>query len=266
MRHDVLRDHDRVVHQEAERQQERDHRDHVDRVANRRKEEEGSQERDREPEGDPEREPELEEERQGNEHQEQALPAVGDQHVESALDVRGHVSRQDQARRLAALSLLSLDEGLDGREHAQGVLGLGLGDLEQSSPLAVEEGLLLGDLEGVADRGDIPQAQLSAARAGDHHELAELVQRATLILKANQDVLAPSLHGPRREAHALIGDGLGEAADAQAKLEQGVGRDVDPEVVVREAVQLDLRDLRVLLETALEVLAVGLELRRLRGA
>src|SRR6056297_1981600 len=82
----MLADDNRVVDDDAEHHDTREHRDHVDRLAPDGHGGECGQERDRYTRRRPERDTDIEENKEGKEHQDQSLPAVLDQNAEALLN------------------------------------------------------------------------------------------------------------------------------------------------------------------------------------
>ena len=88
---DVLRDNDRIVHQQTENDDHSEHREEIERDADDLHDDQRAAERNDQPEPHPRRHAPVEKEQQGCEHQKRAPAGVTDQQVEPALDKAGEI-------------------------------------------------------------------------------------------------------------------------------------------------------------------------------
>ena len=150
---------------------------------------------------------------------------------------------------------------MHGVVHVQGVLALRLlHDQDAGAPSVEEDPVFLG-LEGVADGGDLAEADLAARLAGGHHEILELPRGPALVLEAEHDVAVRRLEHAGREIQALSREHPREIVGADAVLHEHHGGHLDADLPLAEAPQGDEGDGREALEPFLHVLAVGLQIR-----
>ena len=84
---DVVADHDRIINHDSNRHQEGEHRKHVECLIGREHQHPRPQHRERDAQGHPEGDFEIEEQGQHHEHDQQALQAIRDKHVEPVANV-----------------------------------------------------------------------------------------------------------------------------------------------------------------------------------
>ena len=160
---DVLRDDDRVVHQQADRDEKRHHGDHVEGVAERRHAGEGPHEGDGEPRGDPERVAKPEEQPHHQEHEPEPLDAVSKQHGQPVADDGRHVAGDLEGHAGRRARPFHLDMAAQGVDDVEDVVALALLHGEEGGPLPVEEGPVLLALETIGDGGDVAEPDRGAA-------------------------------------------------------------------------------------------------------
>ena len=256
---DALGDDDGVVHQQADDDQQPDHGQHVERVAERHHRGDPADERHRQPRGDPERVARAEEQPHGDGHQREAHGAVLDQKREAvahdvgraAHDGEGHVGRCAQA--------LLLQKRRDPVGDAQQVVGGGFGDVEEGGGAAVELDHLLLGLKAVVEAGDVAEADLRALRGRDDHEVAQRVEAAPLVGEAQQKLSVRRLDRADRQVDILAADAFGDVLEAQAVAAQRRLGDLDAELALGEPGDGDLRDAAIGLHAPLDRLGVGLQ-------
>ena len=131
---DVLRDHDGIVHQEAHRDQQRHHGDHVEGVTGPGHARDGPHECDREPGGYPERIAEPEEEPHHQEHEAEPLHAVAEQHRQPVADDGRDVARDLEDHAGRGTRPLGVDMGPERVDDVEDVVALALLHGEECGP------------------------------------------------------------------------------------------------------------------------------------
>ena len=132
--------------------------------------------------------------------------------------------------------------------------------------LAVEDYLFLVELEAVGDGRDIAQANLGPAVATDHDQVLEFARVAAFVVEPDQDRGIGGLDGPGGQIHALACDDVGDPADAEPVLPERACRDLDANLVLREALDRDLGDAVDQQQVVLYAFREGLEIGRRHGA
>ena len=255
----VLADDDGIVHEQADRDQQSDHGDHVDRVAEEPHQVQAAEEGHRQSRHHPERETQAEEEPHRDEDENDALHAVAHEHPEPVAHHRCGVPAEHQGDSRCGAPAFFGNETLHRLRHPDDILLLRLAHLQPRRAHAVLDDAVLFVLEAVAHGGDVAEPDRSATFAREDHEVLELAHRATLVVETQQDVLFARLDGADGQVHALPGDRIGELRETHPVLAKHERRNVYPYLVIREALDAHERDFVERLEPCLEGLRVGLE-------
>ena len=259
---DVLRDHDGVVHQQADRDEQGHHRDHVEGKAERGHPRDGAHEGDGEARRDPERVAKPEEEPHHEEHEAQSLDAVAQQHGQPVADDGGHVPGDLEGHAGRRAGPLRVDMGPQGVDDIEDVVALALLDGKERGPLPVEEGPVLLALEAVGDGCDVAEPDRGPARRPDDHEPVEVPGSPALVVEADEDRGVAGLDRADGELHTLRGHRVGEVAEAEPELAHGRGRHLDPDLVLREPSNGHLGDPGNRQQVVLHPFGIGLEALR----
>ena len=209
---DVLAHHHGVVHHDAEHDDEREQRHHVEVDVEEVEEQKRAQKRNRHAHRHPHGQAQIQHHHQEQEHQRKAKGPVAQQQAQAALQRLGAVvpHRNVDARLRPIAHQHGLDLGGDGEQ----ILGFGLLHPQEDAAAAVVGVDEIHVREAVAHRGDVAQAQNGAVLPGAQHDVLELVAAHPLGVGAQQQVagLGAQLAGrqieggePHRVGH--LGDG-----------------------------------------------------------
>ncbi len=129
-----------------------------------------------------------------------------------------------------------------GPSDLEGALAADPEDLDQGGPLAVEPGRGVGVLEAVDDGGDIAERHRCSVGPGDNDDVLELGAVIPLTLGAQKDLAAAGLDRATREIERRHGDGVGHRLETEAVASERLLGDLDGDLVVADAGDLDLGD------------------------
>ncbi len=240
---DVLADHDGVVDDDAEHDEKREHRDHVDADADERQEQQTADEGNGHPDHDPEGEPQLEEHRQDQQHDAHRQATVVDQQHQAVAEVLGIVAVDAVAD--------ALGQGrVELRQHPQHrVLNVerrlapDAVYLHLDRGLAIELGVKIPFLEAVLDAGDVAQGHAAAGRRGDDRDARELVGPLLALVHAQQNLPPTGLDRAGGQVPSALLDQPGDVAQGQTVAAQDVARHLDVGDVIGHVAEIDLGDL-----------------------
>ena len=131
--------------------------------------------------------------------------------------------------------------------------------------MPVEEGPVLLAFEAVGDGGDVAEPDRGPAFRTDDHEAIEVTGPPALVVETDEHRGLARLDRSDGELQALRGHRVGEIAKAQAELAHGRGRDLDPDLVLREAPDGHLGHPRDREQIVLHPFGVGLQALGLKG-
>ena len=264
LRHRVLADHDRVVHDDADRHDEREQAHHVDGLARQHHHAEGGQQRDRNAHRDPEGDPCAEKHEQHEDHQGEAAGTVAEQHVDAVADElrRIVVVLDHQCRRQRRPQLL--DEFIENGRLLQRVGGGRTADLQLDSRVARPECDGIAFVEAIADGRDVAEMDLGPVRARDHLDLADCLGRSGEADAADLLVGAAG-HDTGRKVDRAAADARGDIAQREVELAQAPLADLDPDFLAPASEQVDLVDARSQ-KTLPDVPGMGTERRFREGS
>ena len=161
---DVFSDDDRVINNDAQRDNKRKERDHVDRRAAQRHEQEGAHDRDRDAQGDPEGELGVEEQAQQEQDQGQAEKGVFQQQAHPVAVDLGEVvpDRYVDPRRQPGQEIVEV--GADaGRNRLRGFLGHPI-DVDLDGGLIIVKSLEVGIFKPIRNLGNIADRNARTVR------------------------------------------------------------------------------------------------------
>ena len=239
---DVLADDDGVVDHHAEHDDEGEHRDHVQRGAEARNDQEPAEERDGNAKGHPERQARLQKQSQAEEHQDQTDAAVLEHEVHAAAVDFGAVGPDSHLEAFRQRACVGGHVLLDCVGHPEdGLVGHAV-HRDHRRGSAVETGACVHVLEGVADGRHLAQSQPRAVGARAHHDFGEFLAGIALALGADQDLAGVGLDAAagqvqRSAAHRRGQLGEGQAVGAQV----GLGH-LDGDFIRARAYKLGLGD------------------------
>ena len=231
---DVLRDHDRVIHQQADRDQQAHHGDHVEGVADGRHAGDGPHEGDGEPRRDPERVAKPEEQPHHQEREAESLEPVPKQHGQAVADDGGHVPGDREGHAGGRTGAFLVDVVPQGVDDVEDVVPLALLHGQEGGPLPVEEGPVLLAFEAVGDGGDVPEPDCRPASRPDDHEPLEVPGPPAFVVEPDEHRGFARLDGADGELQALRGHRVGEVPEAETELAHRRSRRLDPDLVLGE--------------------------------
>ena len=191
LREDALSNDDRVVHDDAQRKNERHQREHVDRDAQEPHHEERAHERDRQTHGHPHGESNLQEERQRREDEREPDQGVLRHEAETAADFlriilpQFHRDAFGQGRHH-----FDVEIPLDGFGDVQHLLVGGPVHVDPDRRLPVVADAQIGVGEAVPHRRDLAEPHRRAVQTAEEDDLLEIHLLVVLPQRANEDVLA----------------------------------------------------------------------------
>ena len=246
---DVLAHHHGVIDDDANGENEREERHHVDRHGQPVHHGEGADERHRDSDRHPEREPEIQEEGEGEEDERQADEAVLHQQPETALEDLGgvvpHFESHPGGQRRDDLVLQVL---LDRRNDVEHLLVRGPEDLHIDRGPALEASDQVHIAEAVAHLGDVPQAHHGAVHPAEDDDVLEVLLGVVLPGGADAHLLVPGVDASRGKVEGSAPHGGGNVPEGQTQRPQLMKGDLDGDLVVANARRLDVGDDRKLRE------------------
>ena len=228
---DAFPDHDGIVHQHAENQNEGQHRQGADLEIDIRKHGDGAEQRDGNAGGHPHGEAEPQEERQYDQHERQAAERRGVEHTHALLEFQRIVGPDGQLQAFGQGWAHRGDVSLHVPGDLHDVFGVELRYLEHHRGLAVEAGEEVAFLESVAYVRDLAQGHVGAVLPGEHDHALKLLSPVGLPLGAQQDFAVPRLDGTARHVERAVAHGMGDLIEGQAVPAQRVFRNLDGNLV-----------------------------------
>jgi len=239
--HGVLADHDGVIDDDAERHDQREQAQHVDAAAGEIEDEQGRGKGHRDAPGDPERDPPGQEQVEDQHHQHQTAQAVAhQQHDAVAHQLPGGV--------------------VDGDLHTRGQRRAGVGEPLLQHLGGLQCVALLGALQGqchgrlavdtepdravagpALDLGNVAQVHPQLVVAA-HRQAGELQRVAALVQAPELARTLAAAHRAGRQVTAERGNAVSDVLQTQVELLQLLGVHLDADLLVRQAVDIDLVD------------------------
>ena len=234
---DVVADHDRVVHVDAHRHQEGEHREHVEGLIAGKHQRPCAEHRHRHAHRHPEADLEVEEQRQDHEHDQQALGAVRQQHVEPLTHVQGGVGTGDEfvARRQPRLGHIAFHS----RHHREQIFARTAIDRDDESLPAVDPALARHVGKPVADGAQITHREHEAVGQRDQRNLRDLAPHVLLVFAPQQHLAPLTADRAAGQFEILAADDVGHGLEGEAVLPQRVLRDLDRDLVFLAAGDID---------------------------
>ncbi|MQM39976.1 hypothetical protein KBTX_04017 [wastewater metagenome] len=240
---DVLAGDDGVVHHDAQRDDEREQRDHVDGHAEPRQEQERPEEGGGDTHGHPERQPQLQEGAQHREHQQQPEEGVAEQQLHAlAVDARGVAADGDTDLRRQRRPDLR-EHPVHGIGDPDGRLPPDPEDLHAHRRLAVVAAdVLVRGGEGLAHVSHVGEAHHAPARGRAQDDVAKALCPGEALAHLQQDVAARGLHPPGGAVPGVLRHHRGHVLEGEAVGPQLRLADVDVDLVVADVLQRGLGD------------------------
>ena len=236
---DVVADHDGVVHNDADRHQKREHREHVERLVGAVHDGPGSEHGERDAHRHPEGDLEIEKQCEHDKHDDQALHSIRDQHVEAVSDVDGLIGPDCQ---VVARGEFRIDHVLlHGGDHREQVFARTAVDRHHHPGSAIDPigggdvGKLVTHLTEVAD------GEHEAIRERDERQFGDLRPDIPLVLAAEQDLTPLATDGAAGEFEVLTADDIGHLLQREAIFAERCLGDLDVDLVILGTEQVGRR-------------------------
>ena len=240
MRVNVLAHHDGVVDEDAQRHDEREHREQVERLAGEIEIGPGREDGERYSQGDPERRAKVEEQRQHENDQGQSLQPVSHQQTNPVAHVDRLIVPGDQPVSLGELG--RSDVVVDRVDHGEQVLGP-VADHRKGEPrLAVDLADGRRIVELVAHHAQLAHGEDRPARIGHQRQLGDLVASQVTVVTTDDDLLRLGADGAARQLVVLPPHHPGHLGKRQPVGAKRLLGDLDVDLVVLAAGDLDVGD------------------------
>ena len=216
----ALSHHNGIVHQHAESEDEADHRDGVDRKAERIHEEKGAEEGDGNACRHPKREVGAQEQGQQEQYQQKALDAAVHQGPQAAGHEFGFVLPYLHLHPFGIPGRGPGDKVLDGLGDQANVLLAHSADLHQCGRPVVEREALAGVCEAVHDPGDVLHEHPGAVVTGGHQQVLYFTAPIGLAAGTQQHFAFAGLHGAARQVQRTLAQRVGHVVEGQVVARQ----------------------------------------------
>jgi hypothetical protein len=239
----VLSHDDGVVDDQAERDDEGEHRHHVDRHTQKRERHERPEECDRDAHRHPEGEPQAQEECQDGEDEEQPRRPVAQQQLATALELERLVTPDVEGDAGREIDPRLIEPGVYGPGDVGHVAGLAGEQPHEDGGLAVESHVLVTLDEPVSNPGDVAELDPRTVRVGEEDEPLELITPVGAPSGPHQDLAAAGLERSTGEIHRRGAHRTRHVVEGQTVPSQRRLGDLDRDLVVARSHELGPRHL-----------------------
>ena len=239
---DVVADDDRIVDNDADRHQEGEHREHVERLVGEIHKHPGPEHRERDPGGDPEGSLEIEEQCEHDEHDQQPLETIGDEHLEPVANVDRLVGPHRKLIPLWQPYLIGV--AADCSNHGEKILTGTAVDRDDHALAAVDTvgggdvGKIIADYAEVANREHEPVGER------DEGQLGDVLADVAFVLAAEKNLTPLAADRAAGEFEIFPADDVGHLLEREAVLPQRFLADFDVDLEVTGADEIRCRHSR----------------------
>ena len=256
----VLTDDDRIVHDDAENQDQAKERQHVDGDPEILHQEDGDGIGHGQAHSRQDRRSQADEHTQNDQHQDQAHGSVAIQGIEIARYVDGGVVRQRERHAVRQPSFLVVPlERLHRSDDPDGIAGLALHDHQIDGLFSVQPALGGGLLEGIAHLRHVSHVDVASlgARSDDH--ALDLLECLGLAHRAHQEFLSPGAERACWDVEVLVPQTRDHVRQRKLVALQPGGIDFDPDLAVTASDGGDRVDAGDVQKISLEIVGEPLE-------